>query len=165
MAGTRKILTAKEVEWLLGEYIATQSAAAEKAEQAYDHKADAERDEELEKLRQDDIAEQEKANEKYNTQLVKSLIQKRRLAEQVANWGLSDSGIAAAKRQGVVRSRQIAEKNLAKARDAAMEILTRKRNAIHRDTDAKKASNRASSQRTLNNRIAEKRLSLRKLMF
>lgn len=165
MAGTRKILTAEEVEWLLSEYIAAQSAAAEKAEQAYDRKVDAERDNELDELRRDDIAEQEKANEKYDAQLVKSLIQKRRLAEQVANWGLSDSGIAAAKRQGVVRSRQVAEKNLAKARDTAMEILAGKRNAIYRDANAKKASNRASSQRTLNNRIAEKRLSLEKLMF
>ncbi len=165
MATTRKILTKAQVDALLGEYITAQTAAAKKEQDAYNREADAAREKEQQTLDSEAAKAKKEAADAYDTQVVKSLIGKRRLAEQLANFGLSRSGAAAAGQQAVTRSRQLAERNIATTRDAALAMLKQKSETLKKTTEAKKQKNTASSQKTLNNRIAEKRLSLSKLMY
>lgn len=165
MATTRKILTKAQVDALLGEYIAAQSAAAKKEQDAYNRQADIQRTTQQKELENQAAKAKKEAADAYDAQVVKSLIGKRRLAEQLANFGLSRSGAAVAGQQAVTRSRQLAERNIAATRDAALAMLKQKSEALQSETEAKKQKNTASSQKTLNNRIAEKRLSLSKLMY
>ena len=165
MATTRKILTKAQVDALLGEYIATQTAAAKNAQEAYNREADAAYDKEQQALDSEAAKAKQTAAKAYDTQVVKSLIGKRRLAEQLANFGLSRSGAAAAGNQAVARSRQLAERDIAATRTAALDALRQKSETLKKTTEAKKQKNTASSQQSLNNRIAEKRLSLSKLLY
>ena len=152
MATTRKILNQEQVNALLGKYITEQTAAAKKAEDAYNREADA-------------AKAKTTAAKALDTQLVKELVGKRRLAEQLATWGLSRSGAAATGNQAAARQRQVALKDIAATRDAALAAIKQKSEALVKQTEAKKQKNTASSQKTLANRIAEKRLSLSKLMY
>ncbi len=165
MSTTRKILTQAQVDALLGEYIAAQSAAAKQAEDAYNREAEVAREKEQKTLEDTAAKEQQTAAVAFDTQVVKTLIGKRRLAEQLASLGLSRSGAAAAGERSANRAGQIAARKFAAARSAALATLKQKSEALHKQTEAKKQKNTASSQKTLKNRIAEKRLSLSKLMY
>ena len=165
MATTRKILNQEQVNALLGKYITEQTAAAKKAEDAYNREADVARDKEQQTLNADAAKAKTTAAKALDTQLVKELVGKRRLAEQLATWGLSRSGAAATGNQAAARQRQVALKDIAATRDAALAAIKQKSEALVKQTEAKKQKNTASSQKTLANRIAEKRLSLSKLLY
>lgn len=165
MATTRKILTKAQVEALLSQYIATQTAAEKQARAAYDASVDAARATEQQELNARAQEEVDTAAAAYDAQVVKALVGKRRLAEGLANYGLSHSGAMAAGQAAAERRQQVARQTLAQKRDEALQTLTQKSETLKKSAEAKKQQNTASSEKTLQKSIAEKRLSLSKLMY
>ena len=162
MATKKSGITKQQAEQLLAQYLEEQKAATALAEDAFNRKADAERDAEKAALGTRREEAKQTAAAAYDTQAVQTLINKRRLAEQMANWGLTNSGLAKAGEQGVARSRQVADRAIAATQKAALADLKRRLNAVDEETRRKKQQNSAALQRTLVNKVAEKRLSLSK---
>ncbi len=155
-------LTKLEAERLLKQYIEEQTAAAAVAEEAFNKKADAEYEAQKAELDAEKKEAAQTAAAAYDTQAVQALVNKRRVAEQVANWGLTDSAVAKARQEGVTRLREVARRTTAATQQAALNKINRQTAALSEETARKKQQNTASLQRTLKNKIAEKRLSLSK---
>lgn len=157
---TRKVFTKKQAEALLAAYEKEQSDAVNKAIAAYDKKADAALQKKKEDAAASDAAAKTAANVAYDEARVKELVARRRIAEQLANWGLSSSGVADSAYAGLSRTRQAQNAEATAKKQASLTATAQALVAAKRETDAKKAENAAAARKTLASKVAEKRLTL-----
>lgn len=155
-----KIVTKEQMQALLDAYIREQTAATEAAIEAYKRKVDLETE-----AKAQDIAARMKqataaANAQYDAAAIQALINRRQAAEQIARWGLTHSGTAKARLQGIDNAQEVAVKQTANAQRASLSSLGEQLLTARKTAEGKKDEHAASARKTLGSKIAEKRVTL-----
>ena len=155
-------MTKQQAEDLLADYKTRLYAAAEEAIAAYDRKLKSElADEEADNARRQQ-EQRETARAKYSANAVKALTESRRLKEQLARRGLTRSGTAKAALSAVSENKRAADATVSAAKTKAVSAL--QQSLVTARNKAQQASkvNAANTRKTVENKVAEKRLTLMK---
>lgn len=157
-----KIVTKEQMEALLDAYIREQTAATEAAIEAYKRKVDLETEAKAQEItaRMKQVTDDTKAQ--YDANAIQALINRRQAAEQIARWGLTHSGTAAARLQGLKNAENTAQKRVTAGQQASLSSLGEQMMTARRTAEGKKDEHAASARKTLNSKIAEKRVTLMK---
>lgn len=156
-------ISKQKAQELLDAYTKQQTAATEAAIAAYNEKQDAAAAETQAENREKQAAAAEAATAAYDKHLVQQLADEYRLAEQIANLGLNRSGTADAARSAVQRTRAVADAAARATHRQAVADLQQSLLTARRRTESNKASYAASARKTLQGKLAEKKLSLTKM--
>ncbi len=147
---------------ILDEYVREQTAATEAAIAAYERKVDAETQITEQQLRERMQEVSADAKAKYDKAAVKAIIDRRAAAEQVARWGLSRSGTAKTRLQGVDNAAATAVKQAAATERRSLSALSQQLHNATKTAQSKKDQYAATARKTLANRTASKRVTLMK---
>lgn len=155
-------LTKEQAKALLDAYEKQQTAAVNASIAAYNKAVDAD----VKATESDVAADKQKAVATADTAIdratVQALIEKRQIAEAITNLGLSRSGVAASADESVERRRLVSERNATAAKRASLSALSQRLVTAREQAAAKKEQNAASAKKTLQAKIAEKKLTLDK---
>ncbi len=157
-----KIVTKEQMEALLDAYIREQTAATEAAIEAYKRKVDLETEAKAQDItaRMQQVTDDTKAQ--YDANAIQALIDRRRAEEQIARWGLTHSGSAKTRLQGVENAQKAAQDRTAAAERASLASLGQQLLTARKTAEGKKDEHAASARKTLGSKIAEKRVTLMK---
>ena len=155
-------MSKQQAETLLNEYKTRLYAAAEEAIAAYDKKLQSElAAQEADNLRKQQ-EQREEARKQYSANAVKALTEKRRVKEQLARRGLSRSGTANAALAAVAENKRQADANTTAAKAKAVGELREKLTTARSKAEQSARVNAANTRKTVENKVAEKRLTLMK---
>ena len=155
-------LTKWQADTLLAAYKKQQTDAANAAIAAYDAQVDADVSATERQVAADRKAAEQSAAASYDQLAVQAMIDRLRVAETLAGLGLARSGAADAAYDGIGRKRAVAERKTAQNTRAILSELSQKLVTARENAAAKKAKNAASVRKTLDGKVAEKRLTLTK---
>ncbi len=155
-------LTKKQAAALLSAYQQEQTAAANASVAAYNKAVDAETAQ-----TEADIALKQKdahhtADTAYDRAALRMLIERRQIAETLGNWGLSDSGVAKAEYESIDRKQAVSTSEATAVKNKTLSDLSQRLLTAREQAAVKKAKNQASVNKSLKNKIAEKKLTLDK---
>ena len=155
-------LTKEQAKALLDAYEKQQTAATNASIAAYNKEVDAD----VKATETEIAAEKQKAQITADTVIdraaVQALIERRQIAEAISNLGLSRSGVAASADESISRRRLVSENNATAAKRASLSALSQRLVTAREQAAAKKEKNAAAARKTLNSKIAEKKLTLDK---
>lgn len=155
-------LTKKQAATLLSAYQKQQTDAANASIGAYNKAVDAETAEQEAAIVADRKTAQKTADAAYDRAAVQALIERRAIAETLANLGLSRSGVAASAGEGIERTKAVSDRAATAVKQKALSALSQRLVTAREQAAAKKAKNQASVNKTLMAKIAEKKLTLDK---
>lgn len=155
-------LTKEQATRLLEDYESRLRAAMQEAIDAYDRKLQSELAAEEEDNRRRQQQQRESAKAEYNANAVKALAQQRQLKEQLARRGLTNSGTAAARRTAIADSTRATERQIAGKQAQALGTLQEQLLTARRKAEQSSKVNAANARKTLENKVAEKRITLMK---
>ncbi len=159
---SKTTVTKEQVQALLDQYVREQTTATEAAIAAYERKIDAETQAEEEQLRDRMNEVSADARAQYDAEAVKALIARRAAQEQVARWGLSRSGTAKTRLQGISDAAATAAKRTAAQERASLDKISQQLLSASKTAQTKKDQHAASARKTLASKTAEKRVTLMK---
>ncbi len=155
-------LTKEQAAALLAAYQQQQTDATDASIAAYNKTVDAD----LKKTETEIAAQQKDAQSTAGVTIdraaVKALIEKRQIAETLSNLGLSHSGTADSANESVERKRTVSERSARAKQQQRLSALSQQLITAREQAAAKKEKNAASANKTLQAKIAEKKLTLDK---
>ena len=155
-------LTKKQAAALLSAYQKQQTEAANASIKAYNKAVDAEIAEEKAEIADKQQQARKTADSAYDRAALSTLIERRAVAETLSNLGLSDSGVARSANESIDRKRTVADRTATSAKQKTLNELSQRLITAREQAAAKKAKNKASVNKTLAGKIAEKKLTLDK---
>lgn len=155
-------LTKQQAEALLSAYQKQQTDAAKASIAAYNQTVDADTAATEAEIQAEQGAVHATADAAVDRAAIQALIERREIAETLSNLGLSRSGTAASARESIDRKQAIAARGANAVKAKALSSLSQKLVTAREQAAAKKEKNTATVNKTLQGKIAEKKLTLDK---
>ncbi len=155
-------LTKAQAAELLAAYQKQQTDATKASIAAYNKTVDAELAATGATVAAERKAVQDTADAAVDRAAVKALIERRQIAETLSNLGLSRSGTADSANESIDRERVVSERTACAAKQKSLSALSQRLVTAREQAAAKKEKNAASANKTLQAKIAEKKLTLDK---
>lgn len=149
-----------KAQYLLDQYIAAQTQATEQAIQAYAEKVKAQLAAEEEQTADKAQETTQDTSAAYDKHTVQALVARRNAMESLANRGLTRSGLAQHTKTSIARQKQVADNAAAIKGRQTLTTLQKNLEQAKRNAQAQISEHAASARKTLNQKIAEKELTL-----
>lgn len=155
-------LTKQQATALLNTYTKQQTDAAKASINAYNRAVDAETAATEASIKADQQQARATADAAYDRAAVGALIERRQIAETLSNLGLSHSGTADSAQESINRKRTVSDRAASAVKQKTLSNLSQQLVTAREQAEIKKAKNTATVNKTLQGKIAEKKLTLDK---